>query len=144
MIVTGNKLIRWSLKEILTQEGLRTDVALTTRDDRAKIADHSYDLIIVDAESRTTDPILEQIDEMASSVPIIILSALANEQKEAFLNRPNVFSVIEKPFSVDQIKDAALAALASPRPKEENNDRVDETRMAINSQENALRKRRPV
>lgn len=118
LIVTENKLIRWSLKEILAKEGFLTDVALTTRDYQAKIANHSYNLIIVDAEAWKTDNILEQIDEISPSVNIIILSTFANEQKEAFLNRPNVFSVIEKPFSVGQIKDAALAALASPRPKE--------------------------
>lgn len=120
LIVTGNKLVRWSLKEILTQEGFLADVALTTSDSLVKIANHSYNLIIVDYEARKTDniDILEKIDELSPSVNIIILSAFADEQKDAFLNRPNIFSVIEKPFSVSQIKAAVLKALSLPRPKE--------------------------
>lgn len=120
LIVSGNKLVRWSLKEILTQEGFLADVALTTRDALAKIANNSYSLIIVDYEARKTDniDILEQIDEISPSINIIILSTFADEQKTAFLNRPNIFSVIEKPFSIGQIKAAALTALASPRTKE--------------------------
>ena len=118
LIVTGNKLIRWSLKEILAREGFLTDVVSTTGDYRGKIANHSYNLIIFDTEARETDHILEQINEIPTSIKIIILSTFSDEQEAAFLNRPNIFSVIEKPFSVGQIKDAALSALASPRPKE--------------------------
>jgi len=118
LIVTGNKLVRWSLKEIMTQEGFLADVALTTQDTLAKIANHSYNLIIVDAVDRKTDSILEQIDETSPSTNIIILSTFTDKQKTVFLNRPNIFSVIEKPFSVGQIKDAALAALASHRAKD--------------------------
>lgn len=117
LIVTGNKLVRWSLKEILTQEGLLADVALTTSDSLEKIANHSYNLIIVDYDARKTDNIniLDKIDELSPSPNIIILSAFADEQKDAFLNRPNIFSVIEKPFSVSQIKAAVRKALSSPR-----------------------------
>jgi DNA-binding NtrC family response regulator len=115
LVVTGNKLVRWSLTEILTHEGFLADVALTTSETLAKIANHSYNLVIVDAEARNTDNILEQIDGISPSANIIILSSLVDEQQEAFLKRPNIFSVIEKPFSVGQIKDAVLAALSSSR-----------------------------
>lgn len=50
---------------------------------------------------------------------IIVPSTFALERKESWLNRPNIFSVIEKPFSVGQIKDAAFSVLASPQTKEE-------------------------
>lgn len=117
LIVTGNKLVRWSLKEILTQEGFGADVALTTGDSLAKIANHSYALIIVDAEARKINNILEQIDKISPSTKIIILSDFVDKQKTAFLSPSNIFMVIEKPFSIGQIKAAVLAALASSRTK---------------------------
>lgn len=117
LIVTENNLVRWSLKEILTQEGFWTDVALTTRDSLAKMANNSYDLIIVDFEARKTDNIniLEKIDEIFPSPNIIILSSLVAETQSAFSSRPKILSVIEKPFSIGQIKAAVLTALSSPR-----------------------------
>lgn len=118
LIVTGNKLVRWSLKEILTQEGFGADVAMTTGDSLAKIANYSYALIIVDAEIRKINNILEQIDKISPSTKIIILSDYVDKQKTAFLSRPNISMVIEKPFSIGQIKAAVLAALASPRTKD--------------------------
>jgi DNA-binding NtrC family response regulator len=117
LIVTGNKLVRWSLKEILTQEGFLADIALTTKDSLGKKAKNSYSLIIVDDEAPKIDniDIWEKIGELFPSTNIVILSSLVDKQPEAFLNRPNIFSVIAKPFSVDQIKDAALTALSSSR-----------------------------
>lgn len=103
---------------MMTQEGFLADVALTTQDTLAKIANHSYSLIIIDAVDRKTDNILEQIDEISPSTNIIILSTFTDKQKTVFLNRPNILSVIEKPFSVGQIKAAVLTALASPGTKD--------------------------
>jgi DNA-binding NtrC family response regulator len=116
LIVTGNKLVRWSLKEILTKEGFSADTALMTSDSLARISNKSYSLIILDYEARRTDKIdiLEKIDELFPSANIIILSNFGDEQQGAFLKKPNILSVIKKPFSVGQIKDAAVMALASP------------------------------
>ena len=122
LIITGNKLVRWSVKEILTKEGFSADAALMTSDSLARISNKSYSLIILDYEARGIDNIniLEKIDELFPSTNIIILANFGDEQQKTFMNRPNIFSVIEKPFSVGQIKDAAVTALASPRAKEKN------------------------
>jgi DNA-binding NtrC family response regulator len=112
LIVTEDKLIRWSLKEILTQEGYVTDTAPGQKDFLNKISNNLYDLILADFEMDRIKSI--EMQEIMAGIPrstkIIILSSFDDYQTETLLDGLNILTVIKKPFSVEQIKESAKKA----------------------------------
>lgn len=112
LIVTEDKLIRWSLKEILTQEGYVTDTAHDQKDFLNNISNNFYDLILADFETDRLNSIEMQkiMARIPRSTKVIILSSFDNCQTETLLGGLNIQSVIKKPFSVEEIKESAKKA----------------------------------
>jgi two-component system nitrogen regulation response regulator NtrX len=120
LIADDDKLIRWSLKELLSQEGYSIDTAATTEDALKQIKDNSYQIIFADIEI-DYDNGFDMLKEMTSAQPhakVIILSALSKSQVEQNTQDLGIFSVIEKPFGSTQILSLVKNALSiSPQNK---------------------------
>lgn len=123
LVIDDEKLIRWSLREILVQEGYDVDTA-----DRAEEAinlakDIPYNLIIADLEIQDEDGIemLKKIRNFRPDSVAIILSARPKQQIAPEYGDLRVFDIIEKPFKSEQLLSTARIALDSvPSPKEES------------------------
>jgi DNA-binding response OmpR family regulator len=100
LVVDDDKLIRWSLKEICSQEGYVVDAVATAEDALKQAKNITYELIFSDLEINDENGI-EMLRKARISQPeakIIIISALTRQQIEPRLGNLSIFSIIEKPF----------------------------------------------
>jgi len=113
LIVDDDKLIRWSLREIFSQEGYRVDTVATSNEALKKAENIHYDLIFSDLEINKENGIemLRKIKEFQPLTKVIILSALSKNEIEPLLSHLTIFSIIEKPFKGEHIKSVAKEAL---------------------------------
>jgi DNA-binding NtrC family response regulator len=113
LIVDDDKLIRWSLKEIFSQEGYTVDTVATAKDALKQAKNITYELIFADLEIGDESGI-EMLRKARTSQPeakIIIISALTKPQIEPKLGSLSIFSIIEKPFKSEQIRSVVKEAL---------------------------------
>ncbi len=115
LVVDDDKLIRWSLKEIFSQEGYTVHAVATAKDALKQAKNIAYKLIFADLEINDESGIkmLRGAKVFQPDAKIIILSALTKQQIEPKLGNLNIFSIIEKPFRSEQIKTIVKEALSS-------------------------------
>jgi DNA-binding NtrC family response regulator len=115
LVIDDEKLIRWSLKEILTQEGYDVDTADRAEEAINMARDIPYSLIIADIEIHAEDgmEMLKKIEEFRSDAIAIILSARPKQQIPPEFGGLRVFDIIEKPFKSEQLLSTARKALDS-------------------------------
>jgi DNA-binding NtrC family response regulator len=106
LVIDDDKLIRWSLKEILAQEGHHVDVVSTVNDAFSHAEKFSYQLIFVDfeIEDENCTDMLKKLQESHPETQVIILSAQSQNQIEPQIAGISVHAIIEKPFDSQQIK----------------------------------------
>jgi DNA-binding NtrC family response regulator len=115
LVIDDEKLIRWSLKEILTQEGYDVHT-IDSAGEAIKLArDIPYDLIIADLEIQDENGIemLKKIKDFRPEVKTIILSAHPKLSLQPDFSNLEVSATIEKPFKSDQLLSIAKKALFS-------------------------------
>jgi DNA-binding NtrC family response regulator len=107
LVVDDDKLIRWSLKEILSQEGHMVDAVATAKDALTQVEKTDYNLIFcdIDIEDENGIEILKKLMIVQPEAKTIILSAHSKNHIEPQLGNLNILSVIEKPFQSEQIRD---------------------------------------
>ncbi|MFC2169577.1 response regulator [Acidobacteriota bacterium] len=113
LVIDDEKLIRWSLKELFSQEGHQVDTVATAEDALKQIAESTYHLVFADLEINNVDgfSVLKKIKSIQPKANIIILSALSRPQIEPQLSDLSIFAIVEKPFNAEQIRAIARDAL---------------------------------
>ncbi len=106
LVIDDDKLIRWSLKEILAQEGHHVDVVSNINDAFNQAEKFSYQLIFADFEIEDENciDVLKKLQESHPETQIIILSAQSKKQIESQIAGISVHAIIEKPFDSQQIR----------------------------------------
>ena len=106
LVIDDDKLIRWSLKEILSQEGHQVDVCSNINDAISKTENNFYQLIFADFEIENENCIdmLKEIQKSHSDTQIVILSAQSQKQIEPQIKGISLHAIIEKPFDSGQIR----------------------------------------
>ncbi|MGD9344988.1 MAG: response regulator [Candidatus Aminicenantes bacterium] len=106
LIIDDDKLIRWSLKEILTQDGHHVDTVSNVNDAFRQTENFRYELIFADfeIEDETCIDMLKKIQKSHPETQIIILSAQSQRQIEPQIEGVSVRAIIEKPFDSGQIR----------------------------------------
>lgn len=115
LIIDDDKLIRWSLKEIFIQEGHQVDTVATADEALKKAGEDTYCLICTDLEIQEEDGIelLKKLQRVQPEARVIILSALNRNQVEARVSNLSIFSILDKPFNSEQIRNIARNILES-------------------------------
>jgi DNA-binding NtrC family response regulator len=106
LVIDDDKLIRWSLKEILSQEGHHVDAVSTVDDAFSQTEKFSYQLIFADFEIEDENCVdmLKKLQESHPETQIIILSAQSQKQIEPQIAGISIHAIIEKPFDSQQIR----------------------------------------
>lgn len=113
LVIDDEKLIRWSLKEILSQEGYDVDT-IDSAGEAIKLArDIPYDLIIADLDIQDDNGIemMKKIKEFRPEVQTIILSAHPLQKIQPEFGDLQVSATIEKPFKSELLLSVAKEAL---------------------------------
>lgn len=127
LIIDDDKLIRWALKEIFSQEGYTTDEATSFEQAIKSAAETKYDLIIADLEinQENSASMLERIKKLQPGANIIIVSALSKSEIEKSLKNIDIYGIIEKPFQSEQIRTMAKKALKKSNCQREVINEID-------------------
>lgn len=115
MIISANKLIRWSLTEIFLQEHHKVDSAASIKDALDKAGCEACHIILADLDTHVKSGI-EMLKKICSKQPeakIIVLSALTRSELEPLLDNLTVFSIIEKAFKSEQVRSSVREALGT-------------------------------
>ncbi|MFQ6108164.1 MAG: response regulator [Candidatus Aminicenantales bacterium] len=121
LILEDDKLIRWSLKQIYSQEGHSVDEAESIEEALKAVEKMGYDLVFSDLEinKESSIDLLEKIEKLHPETKIIILSALPRVEAELLLKKLRVFAIVEKPFRAEEVKAIAKEALQNPDCRKE-------------------------
>lgn len=118
LVLDDEKLIRWSLKQILAQEGYEVDTAAST-DEALNLTNlKKYGLIFADLEicGDQSQAYYKKLLSRQDEAKLIVLTAMPKDQAERELAELPPFQILEKPFESEDIKAAARRALGSEPP----------------------------
>lgn len=98
---------------MLTQEGYEVVTVKSSCEAADVLHRNSYNLIFADIESVEEHEIdiIDEIRKSQTSAKIVIMSASSRNQVQSLAEPSLIFSIIEKPFSSEEIKEIARKAL---------------------------------
>jgi DNA-binding NtrC family response regulator len=121
LVVDDEKLIRFTLRESLAEEGYVVHEAAGVDEAKKVFARHRIDCVILDHKLPDGDgfPLLETLKEDAPDVPVILMTAYSTIQKAVEAMRRGAFTYVNKPFETDEMVLSVRTALQTTRLKRE-------------------------
>jgi two-component system response regulator (stage 0 sporulation protein F) len=128
LVIDDDKLIRWSLQEIFSQEGHHVDTVATGSEALEQAESSPYHLIFADMEIDNGDSIemLRKLQNLQPKAEIVILSAQTRQYIEEQIEELSISHILEKPFNSDQIRSIAKAALDLLNKENEGKNKSEE------------------
>lgn len=106
LIIDSDKLIRWSMQQLLLQDGYIVDTAAKPDEALVLLENNSYHLIV--SEIEFSDGLgLEMLSKIRSLSPescLLIISALAPEQVKTMIPLDNIGAILAKPCESNNIR----------------------------------------
>jgi DNA-binding NtrC family response regulator len=123
LVIDDDKLIRWSLKEICSQEGHTVDTVGDAEAALKKVKDTVYDVIFADfeLENASSMEMLKDIRNTRPGAPIVIISAHQSSEIEAQVQDIDIFKIVEKPFEPELIR--SIAGQVRDKHKSQTSDK---------------------
>jgi len=121
LVVDDEKLIRFTLKESLSEEGYVVHEAAGVQEALKVLERHSIDCAILDHKLPDGDgfELLETLRERAEDVPVILMTAYSTIQKAVEAMRRGAFTYVNKPFETDEMVLNVRTALETTRLRRE-------------------------
>jgi DNA-binding response OmpR family regulator len=113
LVVDDEALVRWSLREALTERGYRVIEAPDGRSGLARCSDE-VDLVILDHRLPDTDglSVLSRLKRRRPDLPVMLLTAFGTEELVAAALADGAFHVGLKPFDVAAVVERVRAGLS--------------------------------
>ncbi len=124
LIIEDEQLIRWSLKQRFSSEGYAADEAESARDALALLAEHSYDLVMLDYKlpDMTGLEVLREIRRTDHDVVVIMMTAFGKVETAVEAIKLGAYDFVSKPFQIDQIMLLVERGLETTRLKRQVRD----------------------
>ena len=121
LVVDDEKLIRFTLRESLAEEGCVVHEAADIAEAHKMIERHRIDCAILDHRLPDGDgfELMAMIKELAPDVPVILMTAYSTVQKAVEAMRNGAFTYVNKPFETDEMVLNVRAALETTRLRRE-------------------------
>ncbi|TFB19230.1 response regulator [Filobacillus milosensis] len=99
--------IRLLLSEIIGQEDFKVTMFDNSENALKRAINEPPQLIFLDylIQPIRGDHVVEKLKEASLDIPVVLISGMAKEEIESNLGENMVYQVLEKPFTVDQVKD---------------------------------------
>jgi DNA-binding NtrC family response regulator len=121
LVVDDEKLIRFTLRESLAEEGYVVHEASDVQEAKELFSRHRIDCSILDHKLPDGDgfELLEIFKEQAPDVPVILMTAYSTIQKAVEAMRRGAFTYVNKPFETDEMVLSVRTALETTRLRRE-------------------------
>jgi len=122
LIVDDELSVRDSLGKWFREEGYDTSVAESAHAALGRMAEHHFDLALVDIKMPGTDGIelLHRIHEVDPEMVVIIMTGYASVETAVAALKDGAYDYVSKPFDPDDIAHTVHNALAHKRSDQEN------------------------
>jgi len=122
LIVDDELSVRDSLGKWFREEGYDTSVAESAHAALGQMAEHHFDLALVDIKMPGTDGIelLHRIHEVDPEMVVIIMTGYASVETAVAALKDGAYDYVSKPFDPDDIAHTVHNALAHKRSDQEN------------------------
>jgi DNA-binding response OmpR family regulator len=117
LVLDDEKLIRWSLGQILSQEGYAVDVVATAEEALRLAGSNRYDLVLADLEvcGDQAETFFRDLLAGQPEAQLVILTAMPRDKAGERLGGCRPFRILEKPFASEDIRAITIEALRSSR-----------------------------
>jgi len=121
LVVDDEKLIRYTLRESLAEEGYVVHEAGDVAEAQAQAERHRIDCAILDHKLPDGDgfELMKTIVELHPEVPVILMTAYSSVQKAVEAMRRGAFTYVNKPFDTDEMVVNVRSALETTRLRRE-------------------------
>ena len=121
LVVDDEKLIRFTLRESLAEEGYVVHEAADVGEAMALCERHRIDCAILDHRLPDGDgfELMSTIQELQPEVPVILMTAYSSVQKAVEAMRRGAFTYVNKPFETDEMVFNVRTALETTRLRRE-------------------------
>ena len=118
LIVDDEHLVRWSLTEILSEEGYTVSAAENCIEAREMMSKDTPDLLILDymMPDMTGIELLEQLREEGNTIQVIMLTAVNDAQDAVRALKLGASNYLLKPVDLKELKDAIHEISISEEP----------------------------
>ncbi len=113
LIVEDEKLLRWSLKERLSEEGFDVGEAGTGAEARERLAEDEPDLVLLDMRLPDADglEILRHVQQVRPETMIILMTAYSSVQDAVAAIKLGAYDYLNKPFDMEALTITVRKAL---------------------------------
>jgi len=119
LVVDDEPLVRWSIAETLAAHGCDIVEASDAHSAFAAILDaaHEPDAVLLDLKLPDSEDLslLASVRRLLPSVPVILMTAFGTPEMIEDARRLGVFTVLDKPFDLDELDDLVDRALVTSR-----------------------------
>ena len=124
LIVEDEKLIRWSLRQRLEEEGCEVDDVDHGKAGLDSLSEHTFDLLMLDYKlpDMTGLDVLRKVREKDQDVVVLMITAFSNIQDAVEAMRLGAWDYISKPFKMDALMITVHKALETTRLKRQVRD----------------------
>ncbi len=104
LVVDDEELVRWSLKERLTQEGYKVREAASVAEARRLFA-KGQDLVLLDVRLPDGDGValLEEFKQAEPDLPVVLMTAHGTVENAVLAMRAGAYDYVSKPFSMEEM-----------------------------------------
>jgi DNA-binding NtrC family response regulator len=122
LIIDDEAEIRESLQTLLEIEGFTVEAAINGEDGLAQMADHPFDLVLLDLTLPGRDgmEILSEIRSHDSRLPVIMITAYGTVENAVRAMQSGAANFVQKPWDNEKLLADVRAAVGWRRAEEEN------------------------
>lgn len=117
LVIDDEPAIGWSLREMLTDDGLSVDLAASAAEGLAAAATTAPDVVLLDVRLPGRDGIdaIPDLRAVAAAAPIVVMTAFGDLDTAVRAVRAGAFDFLVKPFDLDHVAAVVARALATGR-----------------------------
>ena len=115
LVVDDEKLVRWSIQEIMGKEHFRVVSASDGADAIEKMREERFDVIITDLvmPGRNGIEVARQAKKLHPDTKVIMITAYGSTRDKEEARNAGVSFFLDKPFQVDEVKRAVSQVLSA-------------------------------
>ena len=115
LVIDDEKLIRWTLEDVLRKEGYAVIVAESGEEGLKLVEEHGPDLIILDLRLPGMQgmEVLERVKKIEPKTVVIIVTAHGSAESAVEAMSKGAYDYLNKPFDVDEVRLVIRKALGT-------------------------------